>query len=80
MEEKRYSISGTARLLGVHRTTIHRWIDEGVVPKPIAEDTAGARLRYWTEEGFAKVKNHYEKHFREGQGRRTKGIKKVKKK
>lgn len=70
MNEK-YSISETARLLLVHRSTLHRWIDAGVVPKPVEEDVAGARLRYWNKDGFAKVKEYREKHFGEGQGQRT---------
>ncbi len=56
--EDRYSISETARLLRVHRSTIHRWIAEGLIPQPIAENIAGSRLRYWTEEGFARVKKY----------------------
>jgi IS30 family transposase len=70
MDEK-FSISETARLLEVHRGTIRRWIKKGLIPEPIAEDTAGARLRYWNRDGFAKVKEYRDKHFGEGQGRRN---------
>jgi hypothetical protein len=66
-----FSISETARLLGVHRGTIRRWITAGFIPQPIAEDRAGARLRYWNQDGFAKVKEYKDKHFGEGQGRRN---------
>jgi len=68
---EKFSISETARLLGIHRGTIRRWINKGLIPKPIAEDTAGARLRYWNRDGFAKVKEYRDKHFGEGQGRRN---------
>jgi hypothetical protein len=67
----RFSISETARLLRVHRGTIRRWIKAGLIPQPIAENIAGARLRYWNEDGFAKVKEYKDKHFGEGQGRRN---------
>ena len=70
MAEK-FSISETARLLGIHRGTIRRWISKGLIPQPIAEDTAGARLRYWNRNGFAKVKEYRDKHFGDGQGRRN---------
>jgi hypothetical protein len=70
MDEK-YSISETARRLLVHRSTLHRWIDAGLVPKPIGENIAGSRLRYWNKEGFAKVKEYKDRHFGEGQGRRN---------
>jgi len=78
MEEKKHSISDTARLLGIHRGTLRRWINRRVVPQPIAEDVAGSRLRYWTADGFAKVKHYKEEHFREGQGKKSKAPKKAK--
>jgi DNA-binding transcriptional MerR regulator len=53
-----YSISRAAKLLGVHRSTLHRWIAKGVVPEPIAKEIAGSQLRYWTEDGFAKLKQY----------------------
>jgi hypothetical protein len=81
MSEK-FSISETARLLGIDRGTIRRWINKGLIPQPIAEDTAGARLRYWNRDGFARVMEYKEKHFGEGRGERTdikkKRMKKVK--
>jgi DNA-binding transcriptional MerR regulator len=70
MREK-FSISETARLLGIDRGTIRRWINRGLIPPPIAEDTAGARLRYWDRDGFTKIKEYKDKHLGEGRGRRT---------
>jgi hypothetical protein len=69
--DEKFSISETARLLEVNRGTLRRWIKKGLIPEPIAEDTAGARLRYWNRDGFAKVKEYREKHFGEGRGERT---------
>jgi hypothetical protein len=69
--EEKFSISETARLLGVHRGTIRRWVKAGLIPPPTAKDTAGARLRYWDKIGFAKVKEYKGKHFGEGQGKRN---------
>jgi len=68
---KNFSISETARLLGVHRGTIRRWINSGRVPQPVAVDTAGARLRYCDKNGFDKVKEYKVKHFGEGKGKRN---------
>lgn len=42
-----------------------------MVPKPIRENIAGSRLRYWNNDGFAKVKEYKDRHFGEGQGRRN---------
>jgi DNA-binding transcriptional MerR regulator len=58
-----YSISGAARLLGIHRATLHRWIDRGVVPEPISAKIAGSVLRYWTEDGFAKLSDYKAEHY-----------------
>ena len=66
---EKISISEAARRLGIHRTTLHRWIEEGVVPEPIAENVAGARLRYWTKSDFAKVEEYKRANYW-GQGRK----------
>jgi predicted site-specific integrase-resolvase len=71
LTDEKFSISETARLLGVHRGTIRRWIMAGFIPQPIEENTAGARLRYWKKDGFAAVKEYKHKHYGEGQGRRN---------
>jgi excisionase family DNA binding protein len=59
-----YSISEAARLLGIHRATLHRWIDKGVVPEPVTEKIAGSQLRYWTEDGFAELKDYKAENYR----------------
>jgi excisionase family DNA binding protein len=59
-----YSISEAARLLGIHRATLHRWIDKGVVPEPLSEKIAGSQLRYWTEDGIAELKDYKAEHYR----------------
>jgi hypothetical protein len=69
--DERFSISETARLLEVHRGTLRRWIRNRLIPQPIAENTAGARLRYWNKDGFVKVKEYREKHFGQGKGKRN---------
>jgi excisionase family DNA binding protein len=73
---EKISISEAARRLEVHRGTLRRWIKKDLIPRPMSEDTAGARLRYWDKEGFAKVKEYREKHFGEGRGERTDIMKK----
>jgi DNA-binding transcriptional MerR regulator len=72
------SISEAARHLGIHRTTLHRWIEEGLVPKPVAENVAGARLRYWTEADFIKVQEFRRQSYW-GQGKKKSGAKRAKK-
>ncbi len=59
-----YSISEAARLLSIHRATLHRWIEKRVVPVPVTQQIAGSQIRYWTEEGFAKLKQYKAEHYR----------------
>jgi DNA-binding transcriptional MerR regulator len=59
-----YSISEAARLLGIHRATLHRWIDKGVVPEPVSAIIAGSVLRYWTEDGFKRLRDYKAEHYR----------------
>jgi DNA-binding transcriptional MerR regulator len=71
-----FSISKTARLLKVHRATVHRWIAKGLVPEPVAKEIAGSKIRYWTDEGFARVKEYKEKHFGKKPREANKGVRK----
>ena len=71
---EKISISEAARRLDIHRTTLHRWIEEGVVPEPIAENIAGAKLRYWTKTDFAKVEEYKHSHYW-GQGNKRHSMK-----
>jgi DNA-binding transcriptional MerR regulator len=59
-----YSISETARLLGIHRATLHRWIEKQVVPEPTTQEIAGSQIRYWSDEAFAKLKQYKVEHYR----------------
>jgi len=59
-----YSISEAARLLGIHRATLHRWIEKRVVPEPVTQVIAGSQIRYWTDEVFAKLKQHKAEQYR----------------
>jgi excisionase family DNA binding protein len=59
-----FSISEAARLLGIHRATLHRWIEKRTVPEPITQEIAGSQIRYWTEDGFAKLKQYKAEQYR----------------
>ena len=59
-----YSISEAARLLGIHRATLHRWIDKRAVPEPVTREIAGSQIRYWTEDGFAKLEQYKAERYR----------------
>ncbi len=53
-----YSISEAARVLGVDRRTLHRWIRQKLIPAPITQTISGIRCRLWTDEEMAKLKEH----------------------
>jgi excisionase family DNA binding protein len=59
-----YSISEAARLLGIHRATLHRWIEKRVVPEPVTQKIAGSQIRYWTDEAIAKLKQYKAEQYR----------------
>ena len=70
IQMRQYSISEAARLLGIHRATLHRWIEKRVVPEPLKQKIAGSQIRYWTDEGFAKLKQHRVEQYRKKPRRR----------
>jgi DNA-binding transcriptional MerR regulator len=59
-----YSISKAARLLGIHRSTLHRWIERRAVPEPVMQEIAGSQIRYWTEDGFVKLQQYKAEQYR----------------
>jgi excisionase family DNA binding protein len=55
---KAHSISEAARVLGVDRRTLQRWVRDKRIPAPTTQVLAGVRLRFWTEQDMAKLKEY----------------------
>jgi len=55
---KAYSISQAAKLVGVDRRTLQRWVREKRIPEPTTQVLAGVRLRFWTEHDMAELKKY----------------------
>ena len=55
---KAFSISEAARMTGVDRRTLHRWIAKNQIPRPKAEIVDGQLRKSWTDEEVAKIKEY----------------------
>ena len=67
-----YSVSQTARILGLDRRTLQRWAKEGNAPATRTQVVAGRRITYWTEADLKELKNYMAEHYwGKGLNRRT---------
>jgi predicted site-specific integrase-resolvase len=76
---KTHSISEAARITGVDRRTLHRWIAKSQIPRPKAEIVDGQLRKSWTDEEVTKIKE-YKKSAYWGKGIDRRTGKKAKKK
>lgn len=61
-----------AKIIGVHKSTLIRWLLSGVVEEPKRNRVAGMGFRVWLERDVEKVRKHKEKNYRKGRGRKAK--------
>jgi excisionase family DNA binding protein len=74
---KKYSTVEVAKLIGVSRDTLHRWIREKRVAVPAAESFGAFRVRLWTETDIERLKKYKAERFW-GKGGRKVTVKKGK--
>lgn len=53
---RRYTTNEAAAKLGVHRTTLQRWIAAKKIPSPAIQDIGGALFRLWTEQDITRAR------------------------
>jgi predicted site-specific integrase-resolvase len=55
---KNYSISEAARICGVDRRTLHRWIGRKQIPTPIVEIVDGQLRKSWSATELAEIREY----------------------
>jgi predicted site-specific integrase-resolvase len=66
------STQDVARLVGINRVTLERWLSSGKVKAPKTVQFGKSEFRNWTAEDVARVRNYKQQHYRKGRGRKPK--------
>jgi DNA-binding transcriptional MerR regulator len=69
---KNFSTSQAARMLGVHKVTLQRWLLNGRVAEPRRISNGGVDARVWTERDIERVRKYKQENYRKGRGRKPK--------
>jgi excisionase family DNA binding protein len=55
---KTYSVSDAAKVLGIDRTTLRRWIRKKQIPTPTPGIVRGRLSKCWTEKEMTRIREH----------------------
>lgn len=69
---KTYSTVQVARLVGVDKQTLLRWLWAGKIREPRTVGDGGQKIRIWTDRDVEQVRIYKEAHYRKGRGRKPK--------
>ena len=67
-----YSTSEVARMVGVHKVTLKKWLISGKVPEPRRVRNGGIQARIWTARDVERVRKYKHENYRKGRGRKPK--------
>lgn len=67
-----YTTAQVAKLAGVSKITLLRWLYAGKVKEPKRQQLAGPAWRIWTDADVTRVKQYKAAHYRKGRGRKPK--------
>jgi DNA-binding transcriptional MerR regulator len=67
-----YSTARVAKEIGVHKTTLIRWLLDGKVPEPRRTNQAGQEIRIWADRDVERVRKFKAANYRKGRGRKAK--------
>ena len=60
---KGYSTVEVARKIGVHKSTLKRWLREGVLSEPKHNRIAGVGYRIWSDRDVERVRRYKAAHY-----------------
>jgi hypothetical protein len=65
-----YSTAQIARMIGVDKQTLLRWLWAGKVPEPRRQKNGGQDVRIWNVRDLNRVRRYKEANYRKGRGRK----------
>lgn len=69
---KTYSTLEAARMVGINRVTLQRWLLDGKVAEPRRIRHAGIDARVWNDRDVERVLKFKQENYRKGRGRKPK--------
>ncbi len=66
-----YSTKQAAKMVGITRVTLNRWIADGEFKPPPMRILASVQARVWSKSDVEKLKRFKLKRYKKGQGKRT---------
>jgi DNA-binding transcriptional MerR regulator len=67
---KEYSTAQVARMIGVHKVTLQRWLLEGKMKEPRKVRVGNVDARIWTDRDVERVRQYKQENYRKGRGRK----------
>ena len=67
-----YSTAAVARMVGIHKVTLQRWMLAGKIREPRRVKNGGINVRIWTDQDVERVRRYKEKFYWKGGGRKPK--------
>ena len=65
-----YSTIQVARMVGIDKQTLLRWLWSGKVPEPRHFADGGQKIRLWRDGDVKAVRRYKDDHYRKGRGRK----------
>ena len=67
-----YSTAQVAKMVGVNRVTLQRWLLAGKIAEPRRISNGGINARVWTDRDVGRVRKYKTANYRKGRGRKKK--------